>query len=73
MKNNLVTYKIKYNCTESLLPVIKQYNSVLRFTYNRLLTDRLSTKDLTVLQKTLNNVELIQSHLRNSAILMLRL
>ena len=68
MKDNLVTYKIKYNCNESLLSVIKQYNSVLRFTYNRLLTDRLSTKDLTVLQKTLNNTEMIQSHLRNSAI-----
>src|SRR5574344_134660 len=68
MRDNLVTYKIKYNCNESLLPVIKQYNSVLRFTYNRLLDERLSTKDLTVLQKTLNNTELIQSHLRNSAI-----
>ena len=68
MKDNLVTYKIKYNCNESLLPVIKQYNSVLRFTYKRLLNDRLSTKDITVLQKTLNNTEMIQSHLRNSAI-----
>ena len=68
MKDNLVTYKIKYNCNESLLPVIKQYNSVLRFTYNRLLNDRLSTKEITVLQKTINNTEMIQSHLRNSAI-----
>lgn len=68
MKDNLVTYKIKYNCNESLLPVIKQYNSVLRFTYNRLLNSKLSTKELTVLQKTLNNTEMIQSHLRNSAI-----
>ena len=68
MKDNLVTYKIQYNCHESLLPVIKQYNSVLRFTYNRLLNGRLSTKDLTVLQKTLNNTDIIQSHLRNSAI-----
>ena len=68
MKDNLVTYKIKYNCNESLLSVIKQYNSVLRFTYNRLLNGRLSTKDLTVLQKTLNNTDIIQSHLRNSAI-----
>lgn len=68
MCDNLVTYKIKYNCNESLLPVIKQYNSVLRFTYNRLLDERLSTKELTVLQKTLNNTDLIQSHLRNSAI-----
>ncbi len=68
MKDNIVTYKIKYNCNEDLLPVIKQYNSVLRFTYNRLLNGRLSTKDLTVLQKTLNNTDIIQSHLRNSAI-----
>src|SRR5574344_304674 len=68
MKDNLVTYKIKYNCNDSLLSVIKKYNSVLRFTYNRLLDERLSTKELTVLQKTLNNTDLIQSHLRNSAI-----
>lgn len=68
MKDNLVTYKIKYNRNESLLPVIKQYNSVLRFTYNRLLNEKLSTKELTAMQKTLNNTEMIQSHLRNSAI-----
>lgn len=68
MKDNLVTYKIKYSCNDSLLSVIKQYNSVLRFTYNRLLNNRLSTKELTVLQKTLNNTEMIQSHLRNSVI-----
>ena len=68
MKDNLVTYKIKYSGNDSLLSVIKQYNSVLRFTYNRLLDERLSTKELTVLQKTLNNTDIIQSHLRNSVI-----
>ena len=66
---NLVTYKLKYSCDESLLDVLNQYNCVLKFTYNRLLENpKLTTKELTVLQKTLNNCNLIGSHLRNSAI-----
>ena len=66
---NLVTYKIKYSCNESLLEVLNQYNCVLKFTYNRLLENsKLTTKELTALQKTLNNCDLIGSHLKNSAI-----
>lgn len=66
---NLVTYKIKYSCNDSLLEVLNQYNGVLKFTYNRLLENhKLTTKELTALQKTLNNCDLIGSHLRNSAI-----
>ncbi len=66
---NIVTYKIKYSCNESLLEVLNQYNCVLKFTYNRLLENpKLTTKELTTLQKTLNNCDLIGSHLKNSAI-----
>ncbi len=69
MKQNLITLKIKYSCDNSILDVIKQYNSVLKFTYNRLLENpKLKTSEITQLQKNLNNCNLIGSHLRNSAI-----
>ena len=69
MKQNLITLKIKYSCEESILDVIRQYNSVLKFTYNRLLENqKLKTAEITQLQKNLNNCNLIGSHLKNSAI-----
>ena len=69
MKQNLITLKIKYSCDESLLDVIRQYNSVLRFTYNRLFENRkLKTSEITKMQRTLQHCDLIGSHLRNSAI-----
>ncbi len=69
MKQNLITLKIKYSCDNLILDVIKQYNSVLKFTYNRLLENpKLKTAEITQLQKNLNNCDLIGSHLRNSAI-----
>ena len=69
MKQNLITLKIKYSCDDSILNVISQYNSVLRFTYNRLLENpKLKTAEITKLQRCLNNCNLIGSHLRNSAI-----
>lgn len=69
MKQNLITLKIKYSCDNSILDVIRQYNSVLKFTYNRLLTNsKLKTAEITQLQKSLNNCDLIGSHLKNSAI-----
>ena len=69
MKQNLITLKIKYSCDNSILDVIRQYNSVLRFTYNRLLENpKLKTSEITQLQKNLNNCDLIGSHLRNSSI-----
>ena len=68
-KQNLITLKIKYSCNTSILDVIRQYNSVLKFTYNRLLENpKLKTSEITQLQKNLNNCDLIGSHLRNSAI-----
>ena len=69
MKQNLITRKIKYSCNDDLLPVINQYNSVLRYTYNRLIENpKLKTSEITSLQRSLNNVDLIGSHLKNSAI-----
>ena len=69
MYQNLITLKIKYSCGNSILEVIKQYNSVLKFTYNRLLENsKFKTAEITQLQKNLNNCDLIGSHLRNSTI-----
>ena len=69
MKQNIITRKIKYSCDDDLLPVINQYNSVLRYTYNRLMENpKLKTSEITTLQRSLNNVDLIGSHLKNSAI-----
>lgn len=69
MHKNLITLKIKYSCDNSILDVIKQYNSVLKFTYNRLLENpKLKTSEITQLQKNLNHCDLIGSHLKNSII-----
>lgn len=70
---NIITLKIRYDTDASSLSLIttlqKQFNSCLRFTYNRLCDNkRLTTKELTALQKNLNNIMLIKSHLKNSAI-----
>ena len=75
MKNNeinQITLKIKYSTDENsktrILEYIKNYNNVLRFTYNRLHENKdLKTKEITVLQKTMNNI-FIDSHFKNSAI-----
>ena len=64
----IVTVKIKYTCEDDLMPLLTQYNSVLRVTYNRLVEKSLSTKEITSIQKSLNNVDLINSHLKNSTI-----
>lgn len=63
------TIKLPYSCKNpsDILKFIKNYNNVLRFTYNRVCeTDGISTKDLTALQKKMNNV-FIDSHFLNSA------
>ena len=75
MKNNeinQITLKIKYSTDEQsktrILEYIKNYNNVLRFTYNRLHENKdLKTKEITVLQKSMNNV-FVDSHFKNSAI-----
>ena len=66
---NLVTYKFKYSCDKDLLNILKEYNSVLRFTYNRLVDNpKYRTSEITKMQKTLNNCDLIGSYLKCSAI-----
>ena len=71
--NNIITLKIRYETDASSLSFIttlqKQFNSCLRFTYNRLCDNKsLTTKELTIFQKGLNNITLVKSHLKNSAI-----
>ena len=71
--SNIITLKISYETDASSLSLIatlqKQFNNCLRFTYNRLYNNKsFTTKELTALQKNLNNIELVKSHLKNSAI-----
>ena len=70
--SNIITLKLKYSTDENsktqILEYIKNYNNVLRFTYNRLHENKdLKTKEITVLQKTMKNI-FIDSHFKNSAI-----
>lgn len=66
---NMVTLKIEYTCEDDLRYFIDSYNLILRFTYNRLVEDsKISTKELTSLQKEMKNAPEINSHLYNSAI-----
>lgn len=67
MKENLITWKIEYSCEESLLPIIKQYNSLLRYTYNRLSERKLTFSEVNSLQKSINNCDKMNSWLRTSA------
>ena len=71
--SNIITLKIRYETDASSLSLItaiqKQFNNCLRFTHNRLYDNKsFTTKELTALQKNLNNIMLIKSHLKNSAI-----
>lgn len=70
--SNIITLKLKYSTDENsktqILEYVKNYNNVLRFTYNRLhKNDKLKTKEITDLQKSMNNV-FVDSHFKNSAI-----
>ena len=70
--SNIITLKIKYSTDENsktrILEYIKNYNNVLRFTHNRLHENKdLKTKEITVLQKSMNNI-FVDSHFKNSAI-----
>lgn len=62
MDGNLITLKIKYSCKsdeDSLIiqNYIKNYNNVLRFTYNRKVDNpNITDVELNVLQKGMNNV-----------------
>ena len=69
MQTNMITWKIKYSCAENLSPIIQQYNSLLRFSYKRLLDaeGRLSESELNTLQKSMNNCEFMNSWFRTCA------
>ena len=66
------TIKLPYNINKDdharIKEYISNYNNVLRFTYNRLVDSNfsISTKELTALQKSMNNI-FIDSHFLNSA------
>lgn len=69
---NPLTLKIKYSCSEEdsvkLKELLKVYNPILRYTYNRYEENPdLTTQELSVLQKEMNNRSpLINAHLLNS-------
>lgn len=70
---NLITMKFAYITDEQNLgyitSVLKSFNNVLRSTYNRVVKNpNYSTKDLTLSQSELNNVDGCKSHLKNSAL-----
>ena len=70
--SNIITLKIKYSTDENyktrILEYIKNYNNVLHFTYNRLHENEdLKTKEITLLQKTMNNI-FVDSYFKCSAI-----
>ena len=70
--SNMITLKIKYSTDENyktrILEYIKNYNNVLHFTYNRLHENEdLKTKEITLLQKTMNNI-FVDSYFKCSAI-----
>ena len=72
-KKNFITMKIRFSTTESELSYIscvrKDYNKLLRFTYNRLIDNpSYSTKELTSFQSKLNHIDSCKSHLKGSAI-----
>lgn len=72
-EGSLITRKIKYSFSseeekKAFLDIQRQYSNLLHFTYNRVFENpKITTKELTSLQKTLKNVRL-NSHLMNSAI-----
>ena len=71
-ETNIITMKIKYSTDENsksrILEYIKNYNNVLHFTYNRLHENEdLKTKEITLLQKTMNNI-FVDSYFKCSAI-----
>ena len=71
MKNSIIALKIKYKTSDkdktTILSYIKNYNNVLRFTYNRIKDGITTKKELSLKQKDMNNI-FIGSYLKCSAI-----
>ena len=54
--------KIEYRCDKDLLSYVKQYNSLLKFTYNRLADDSsLKESKVNLLQKQVKNCDLVNN------------
>lgn len=69
MKQNLITLKLRYTTDNRnyILSCMQDYSKILKFTYNRILDNpEISTKQITELQKQMNNV-FLDSHFKNSA------
>ena len=62
------TIKLPYTSDTDLTDISKQYSNVVRYAYNRFLEDK-SEKDIRLLAKSLNNVDLLNSWLIQCAIL----
>ena len=54
------TIKLPYKTNEDLTSILKQYSSVVRYSYNRFL-DGKTEKDIRELTKSLNNIDLLNS------------
>jgi IS605 OrfB family transposase len=63
----LKTIKLPYKVEEDLEQIIRQYSIVVRWSYNRFLEGKLE-KDIRLLSKELNNIELLNSWLVQCAI-----
>ena len=71
MESNIITMKIRYKVSSDadkahILKYIKNYNNVLKFTYNRMQDDKRKHKDVTALQNSMNNI-FIDSWFKESA------
>ena len=56
------TIKLPYRTNKDLTPILKQYSSVVRYSYNRFL-EKKTEKDIRGLTKSLNNIDLLNSWL----------
>ena len=62
------TIKLPYKTSENLVTILKQYSSVIRYSYNRFLEGK-TEKEVRYLIKSLNNINLLNSWLVQCAIL----
>ena len=56
------TIKLPYKSSEDLTPILKQYSSVVRYSYNRFLENK-TEKEVRYLTKSLSNIDLLNSWL----------
>ena len=71
MESNIITMKIRYKVSSDadkarILKYIKNYNNVLKFTYNRVQEGKRKHKDVTALQNSMNHI-FIDSWFKESA------